>query len=381
MRLPRIPVWIYPALFLIAGIGFQIWSFSQSGAADAYRSAPECATETTSGCYQVFPGQITSVQVRQTRDGERDDVTIQTSSHGAVTATLEPSAASAPAVRTGADVTVELYQGQVTLVEVGSTGVPSTANPVANQGDASFNGWLLIAVGALGFGWPAYTRWRRKTAAASLQVGAGGIALPPTQLESEILASGVGWSVRPLRNLATVGRYGFVAGVLLLMTYPAIVDPARTIWALLLDSVVILGMVALVILFLRNDRVFADRENVGKTDLLGRTVSIPIRDVVHADRFSVASRYGRNKHLVFVGADGRKAFEAGGPNWDYSRLDQLCEAAGITLAGSYDDLVGAFNLNERVPGTTRMGQQLIMFLAVLVVIVAVVVLLDGPGKR
>ena len=82
------------------------------------------------------------------------------------------------------------------------------------------------------------------------------------------------------------------------MTYPAMVDPARTGWAILFDSVVILGILALVGLHLRNARVFADRELVGKTDLLGRTITFPLRDVSRADRFSVANRSGRNQHLV-----------------------------------------------------------------------------------
>jgi len=165
------------------------------------------------------------------------------------------------------------------------------------------------------------------------------------------------------------------------MTYPAIVDPARTEGALVLDSVVILGIFALLGLFLRNDRVFADSERVGKTDLLGRTTSLPLSDVARADRFSVASRYSRNQHLVFVGGDGRKAFEVAGPNWDYSRLDELCKSAGIRMSGSYDDVVGAFKLNQRVPGTTRWGQQLLWGLGLVVLIVAFVALLVGPGRR
>jgi hypothetical protein len=172
-----------------------------------------------------------------------------------------------------------------------------------------------------------------------------------------------------------------MAVLLLGITFPAMVDPARSKWAIGLDSVVLLGIVVLVGLFLRNDRVFADGETVGKTDLLGRTVRLPKHDVLRADRFSVANRYGRNKHLIFVRADGRKAFEVAGPNWDYSRLDRLCKSAGIKLTGSYDELVGAFKLNQRVPGTTRWSQQLALGLGLIVFIVAFVVLLDSPGRR
>lgn len=379
MRIRRVLIWFYPALLLAVGIGFQIWSVSQASGADAYRNAPECKAGSVSGCYQLFPGQISSVQVSQARDGERDDVVIQTASHGTLTATLEPSATAAPHVRSGAEVTVELYRAEVALIEVDGIAVASTTNPVANQGDASFTGWLFIALGLLSFALPFYTRRRRKAAAARLM---GGSTLPGGQLEAEIQASGnLGWSVRPRRTLSSLGRYGLIAVLLLGMTYPAIVDPARTEGALVLDSVVILGIFALLGLFLRNDRVFADSERVGKTDLLGRTTSLPLSDVARADRFSVASRYSRNQHLVFVGGDGRKAFEVAGPNWDYPRLDELCKSAGIRMSGSYDDVVGAFKLNQRVPGTTRWGQQLLWGLGLVVLIVAFVVLLVGPGRR
>ena len=380
MRLSRALVWFYPSLLLSMGIGFQVWSLSQAGAADAYRNAGECSADATSGCYQVFPGQISSVQVHETREGERDDVVIQTASHGTLKATLEPSATAAPHVRSGAAVSVKLYHGQVTLVEVDGLGIASTTNPVANQGDASFNGWLLIALGVLSFAVPFYARWRRRTVAQS-QVVEGGL-LPGGRLDPEILASGsLGWSVRPRRSPSSVARYGFVAVLLLGMTYPAIVDPTRTEWAILLDSVVVLGMFAIVGLYLRNDRVFADKEKVGKTDLLGRNVSLPLHDLQRADRFSVANRYSRNQHLVFVRTDGRKAFEVAGPGWDYGRLDELCESAGIKLSGSYDELVGAFKLNQRIPGMTRWGQQLAMGLGLIVFIVAFVALLIGPGRR
>src|SRR2546430_16919257 len=104
MRIRRAVVWLYPALLLALGIGFQIWSFTQASAADAYRNASDCGSEATSDCFLLFPGQIVSVQVSQARGGERDTVVIQSPTHGALSATLEPSAAAAPHVRTGADV-------------------------------------------------------------------------------------------------------------------------------------------------------------------------------------------------------------------------------------------------------------------------------------
>src|SRR5690242_1209206 len=76
-------------------------------------------------------------------------------------------------------------------------------------------------------------------------------------LESEILPTGnLGWSVRPRRNLVSLWRLGVVAVMLLAITFPAIVDPARSMWAIGLDSFVLIGIGVLFGLFFRNDRVF-----------------------------------------------------------------------------------------------------------------------------
>ncbi|MEA2644248.1 MAG: hypothetical protein QOG08_1274, partial [Chloroflexota bacterium] len=162
MRISGAFVWIYPVLLLAVGGGFIVWSLSQAGAADAYKNAPACAVASESGCYQKVDGQISSVQVSQTRDGERDEVVIQTASLGPLAATLEPSATAAPHVKTGSQVSVKLYEGQVMLVEVDGISVASTANPIANQGDSSFTGWFIVALGVVSFAVPLYPRWRRR---------------------------------------------------------------------------------------------------------------------------------------------------------------------------------------------------------------------------
>ena len=178
-----------------------------------------------------------------------------------------------------------------------------------------------------------------------------------------------------------MGRYAFGVVALVFLTLRALLDPARTAWALAIDSTVVFLAVAALLLFYRNARVFADRERVAKVNLLGRTKSLPVHDVQRAERYSVANRYGAVKHLVFVGPDGRKAFEVSGIAWDFDRLDDLCREAGVKLGGSYDDLVGAFKLNSRVPGTTTWSRQLLLGCGFIVALILFVVLLVGPTQR
>ncbi len=372
-------IWIYPGLMLAFGVGFLVWSFSQAADANAYRRAPQCADTVDPSCYEVFTGVIASVHVSQSRSGERDDVVVKTEVAGDLTATLEPSDSAAPHVRTGANATVKRYRGQVTLVTVDGYDVASTANPLANQNDAARYGWLFTGLGVVTAGYIFYARRRRTRRAVS----AGIDEIDQTAIaQGEILPSGsLGWSVRPKPNLTTLSRYAIGIVALIFLTLRALLDPNRTQWALALDSTVVLVAALALWLFYRNARIFADGQQVAKVDLFGRTKSLRLRDVKSAERFSVTSRYGANKHLVFVGPDGRKAFEVAGIAWDFDRLDALCREAGIHLGGSYEDLVGGFRMNTRVPGTTDWTQQLVLVFGLIVVIVLFVFLLVGPTQR
>jgi hypothetical protein len=277
-------------------------------------------------------------------------------------------------------VTVERYRGQVTVVGVDGFGVASTANPATNQSDLFRIGWLVIGVGLASAAFVFYSarRRNRNIAAAYGDLVAG--SMVPQQ--ATILPSGaLGWSVRPQPSLGMFGRYGIGLVALVFLTLRALFDPARTTWILVLDSTIVVLAAILIGLFYRNNQVFADRQRVGKVNLFGRTKSLPLLDVKRAERFSVSSRYGANKHLVFVGADGRKAFEVAGPGWDFDRLDALCGEAGIELRGSYDDMVGAFSLNSRVPGTTKWSQQLLLGGGLIVLIFALLLLVVGPTQR
>lgn len=378
MRIAAAIVRFYPLLLVAAGTGFLVWSFSQAGAADAYLRAPQCANGVTRNCYETFPGVITSVEVSQSRSGERDSVVLQTATAGMLTVTLTPSASAAPHVRTGANVVVKRYNGEVTLVEVDGYGVATTLNPAANRSSTSSAGWLLIALGLISGAVSFFLVRRRNRALTSADIGtfAGSVLT-----QAEVLPSGtLGWSVRPQASLSMLGRYGIALVALLFLTFRALLDPTRMGWALLFDGVAVLLLAITLMLFFRNSKVVADRQHVGKTNLFGRTKSLALSEVTRAERFSVSSQ-GLIKHLVFVGTDGRKAFEVAGPAWDFDRLDALCQEAGIPLSGSYDDLVSAFKLNQRVPGTTKWSQQLLIGLAVILVMIPTLFLVIGPTQR
>ena len=377
MRLARAITWLFPALLIAMGAGFLIWGVAQSQDANAYRSAPQCGAQVTAGCYQLFAGRITSVEVSQSRDGQRDAVMIDTPSDGTLTATLMPSAAEAPHVRTGADVTAKVYRGHVTLVEVDGFVVASTANPAANQSSTEFDGWLLVGIGVAS---GVFSLVIRRSAERHVADELDSMTSTAKAAGEVLMSGGVGWLVRPRFTGTMLLRYAVVPVMLLVLTLRALLDPARAGGALLLDSIVVGGMVVLLALFRRNARVFANKEAVGKTDLFGRTVTFGLREIARADRFSVSGGAAMNRHLVFVRNDGSKAFEVAGPTWDYGQLARLCRSGGIELTGDYLDTVGAFKVNKRIRGALGWNQ-LWIGLGLVVLIVAFVLVTSGPTSR
>jgi hypothetical protein len=143
-----------------------------------------------------------------------------------------------------------------------------------------------------------------------------------------------------------------VAGMVLLFSASALLDPNRSAAALGFDGVVIGGGAAALVLFLRNSRLMADRQSITKVEWLGRSRTVPHAEIASANRFSVRSRYGSNKYLVFVDRNDQRLFAVAGRYWNFDQLDRICHAAHIRLTGSYADEVGALSMNKRVRGMT-----------------------------
>ena len=371
--------WSYTVFAFAVGAGFLAWAASQNAAAADYRNAAQCGRTVTSHCYQLLPGAIKSVQVSQSKSGEHDQVVLLTDA-GQLRATLLPTSIAASHLRTGASVVVQRYANQVMLVEVDGYGVASDVNPAATRDLLSLYGWLFIAFGVLSVAVDLLRRWRRNRRGAAL---AGGLSSTrPEPVQPVLLPSGrIGREVRPQPSRGILARHGVGAAMLLLLTSRAMSDPARMGWMILVDAVLLTLWAAALLLFFRNAHFFAAGDEIGKTDLLGRTQTWQLADISRAERFSVAIKAGKNKHLVFVKQDGHKAFEIAGQPWDFDRLDALVRETGIRMSGSYEEEVGAFSLNKRVPGLTNWAQQAAVLVVILVLVIPLVMLLGGPTTR
>lgn len=197
-------------------------------------------------------------------------------------------------------------------------------------------------------------------------------------LEETIVPSGgAGWIVKPSLRTSTLLRLGVLCAAVILLTLRALLDPARTAFAATLD-VLTIGVVGLVlVVHFRNSKVIADRNTITKVNWLGRSVSYPVSEVKHADRFrSSASRY-----LVFAGRDGRQLFRVAGIYWDFDQLDHVCHKVGIAESEGYGQVVGALSIEKRARANTNWVALAGQLAALIVFIIVSVVLLSGPTSR
>jgi hypothetical protein len=358
---------------LAIGVAFLIAAQVQSGAADPYRRARECPDTTSPDCYQLSPGTIRSVNVSQTRSGERDTTVIDTRGTS-VTVDLEPSASESAHVKTGAAVSVKWYQGKVTLVEVDGLGVPSIDNPVAQQSNFQFYGIATLVLGGASALVPIWVRRRKARREAALAAGSESSAGTEQSLQPN---GELGWVVRPALQLRAVAAVGLGVGFVALTTLRVTGDPTRTALAIAFDAVLLAIAVLVLVAYFRNSKVIASRKQITRVDWLGRSTTYPISDVLHVDRF----RSGPNPYLIFAGRDGRQLFRVSGIYWDYERLDQLCDEVGLTLVGDFYDIVGSTSINKRAQAKSNWGATALAIGALIVVITVYVILLVGPTSR
>jgi hypothetical protein len=369
----RIAPWIYSGALVLIGVVFLIVAQVQSRAADTYRRARACPDVTSPDCYQLSPGTIRSVNVSQTKSGERDTTVIDTRGTS-VTVVLEPSTSEASHVRTGAEVSVKWYQGKVTLVGVDGIGVPSIDNPAAEQSDIQFYGIAILVLGGASALVPIWVRRRRARREATLRAGGDSSA----GAEQSLLPDGeLGWVVRPAVQIRAVAALALGVGFLALTTLRVAGDPTKTELSIAFDAVVVALGVLMLLAYFRNSKVVASHKQITRVDWLGRSQTYPILDILHVDRF----RSGPNPYLIFAGRDGRQLFRVSGIYWDYKRLDQICDDLGLALIGDFDDIVGSKGINKRAHSKSNWGATVVAIGALAIVVTVYAVLLWGPTSR
>src|ERR1700694_1639249 len=163
--LGRIFFWSYilgiPLIAIGAGIVMLIASSQLDAAVQPYRSAGLCPTASTSGaCFTLVPGRLVSLNIRRGKTGDTADMTLQLPS-GTVSTWAMTSWTQEDALHVGVPLRAKVYQGAISAIYVGDTGIEMKDSPLYKQGNLR-EGALIIPFLGLAIGAGSYWALRRR---------------------------------------------------------------------------------------------------------------------------------------------------------------------------------------------------------------------------
>jgi hypothetical protein len=297
-------------------------------AAQAFKSATECADVNSAACFQRYPGVIEKVRRAQTSEGEQDAVTL-TSRQVELHVSLTPSAADAALVQPRAKVSVEWYVGSVATVWIAGHAIPTTSNLGARHANIGFVGGIVVWLAALLMGIVLVGRRMAVLFAEALALPRPAVA--STQV---LLPTGyAGWLVKPQLREALLLPFGIM--LLALVSVRLFINPGTRVLALAGDALVLIPVAVGLVLTLRNARLMLDPSSVVLVDGLGRHRSWPVSEIDQAAIVGVRWTDWSIPSLLFVRIDGEELFAVTSLLWDLGQLISICAAIGVPVTFGY----------------------------------------------
>jgi hypothetical protein len=324
-------VYVFIALLTVVGSGLVLADAYQSVLVEDLSGAVECADTSSTHCYQVYPGVITSVRVTQVSAGQRDEVSIA-SQNTSVRVSLLPSPSEAALVQVGATVSVQWYVGSVASVLIGGHAIKSTSSPL-NREDFAYAGWTLIWLAAAFGAIMLVTRKLAKAPVAPWVTAITDVAFGVTGSQVILPTGTIGWSIRP--RLKEVVVLPFVLVVLALVSIRPFMNPDHLLIASVVDALVVAAALLGLVLTVRNSRVMADSALLMKADRLGRIRRWPLTDIDVVADFYVQGPFSVIRCFTFIGQDGTELFTVSSMFWDLDEVEALCETAGLEVDFDY----------------------------------------------
>src|ERR1700682_2886089 len=156
-----------PLIAIGAGILMLIASSQPDAAVQTYRSAGLCPTASTSGaCFTLVPGRLFSLNIRRGKTGDTADMTLQLPS-GTVSTWAKTSWTQEDALHIGVPLRAKVYQGAISAIYVGDTGIEMKDSPLYKQGNLR-EGALIIPFLGLAIGAGSYWALRRRNASIKM---------------------------------------------------------------------------------------------------------------------------------------------------------------------------------------------------------------------
>ena len=324
-------VYLFIALLTVIGSGLVLADAYQSVLADDFSGAVECADTSSSHCYQLYPGVISSVRVTQVSAGQRDEVSIA-SRNTSVRVSLLPSPAEAALVQVGAAVSVQWYVGSVASVRISGDAIPSTSSPFS-RADFAYAGWTLIWLAAAFGGIMLVTRKLANAPVAPWVRAITDRAFGVTGREVILPTGTIGWSIRP--RLKEVVVLPLVLALLALVSIRPFMNPDHLVFASIVEALVMGAALVGLALTLRNSRVMADTAMLMKAGRLGRIRRWPLSDFDLVADFYVQGPFAVIRCFAFIDHGGAELFTVTSMFWDLDQVEALCERAGLEVDFDY----------------------------------------------
>ena len=369
------------------GAASLFYSHTLDDAAQSFRSAHLCTSTGDSNCYQQHEVVVTGVEISHGNQGEIDTVHF-TDAGSPQEVVIFPFGRDTSVLRTSADAIATLWRGKYTNLDVSGVSFATTDNPVGNQGQYRFLGFLGLGLGLLYAGGViALFRYGKKS--SSLSAG----PLGTQELLPQSVVTTSGYPILPLvLHPKPLGRFArflvlpLIAGFGLVFGYLRQLGPVAQ-WAT--ASALAAGFVWMLI-YRRNSGIFVDEMTFGKMGGLGRRRSWARNEgarvvVKIVDR---GRRAGSLRIALVVGPDGRARMRFATELYDAESLRQFAAALRVPLESVADENpVAPAQLEKEIPGSmpwperhsTALGGGMVI---VLIAIFAAILLVGlGPSHR
>jgi hypothetical protein len=371
-------------------------SIAADQAARTYKTAERCLDDDTSPgltCYALVPGTLTSADISHGRAGTTADIKVQLVDGARETSVFVPDGLDS-LLQPGAEVNAEIYQGQLTALQVGGHWMGATQNPANQQNQFLYAGVLLLVFGGIYLFGGFLVRPRLFFGGV---LGNAGIqsfteAAPSWQPDSARSAITLPLVLKPQARNGKRGRLVKVLPLLALLIITTFLRfRSSSGWLIAFGGMMLFGGVAYIALrwlYFRTANIFVDQTWAGKTTLWGTRKTVARADIARLVLCGeiVSSRYGQTnrRQVFFVGHDGRACLRINGEYWSMDDIQRLAAALNVPIDGSWNSLMTPDELRSRLPGSVSWIEAhpylfgILITPVVLIVIGTLGVLLSSP---
>jgi hypothetical protein len=358
--LGRIFFWSYilgiPLVAVSAGIIMLIASSRLDAAVQIYRSAGLCpAASTSDTCFTLVPGTLVSFNINRGKTGDTAYMTIQLPTRTASTWAMT-SWAQEDALHVGVPLRAKLYQGMISAIYVGDTGIETKDSPMYKQGNLR-QGAIFVPIIGLALGAGSYWALRRRSPSMPVPITMIDNTLPiADQPEARPVAVNLPLTLHP-RPIPTsypwwlsliAAGIGIPSLVLRMRTPAAIAQVVIAATALAMLAAIILHW-----LYRHRRTLVVDHISVRRVNLFGVSREIPRAEVAGLALRTISSSNARvpdEPRLLILDATGRCLLRLTRYYPTEGDIAQLAAALGVPLPPDAGRFASASRLRRTIPG-------------------------------